>query len=464
MARENRSSRGKQPQRHAGRQRQEQRSRSDLRRRQEQQRKQEERRRRESRRRQKRKRRRIRSLIRLVLWLFVLAGIVGAGSILLPVLCVEKDITVEAGGSRPEAADFLRWESRTARILSGLDEDTDLNRVTDYKVVLEVYGKEVASTLHVEDTVAPVVTAKDKTIYAGEEIAAEDFIEEVTDETETTARFEEYPDCETSGSREVTLIVSDEGGNVTKATARLEVAVDTEPPVISGVKDLTVPAGGNISYKKGITVTDNIDEEVELTVDASGVDLAREGEYEVLYKAVDAAGNEASASAVVHVQPVSVDNITEELVNAEADKILASLFGEGAAAESLSEYDKAKKIYNWCHDRIAYFDGTPKTNWIQGAYRGLVERKGDCYVYAMTAKCLLTRAGIKNMDIEKIPTPTTMHYWNLVDLGEGWYHFDTCRRVDGATFFYKTDEELMAYSNTHDGTHNYDRSKYPEIQ
>ncbi len=81
----------------------------------------------------------------------------------------------------------------------------------------------------------------------------------------------------------------------------------------------------------------------------------------------------------------------------------------------------------------------------------------------MTAKCLLTRAGIKNMDIEKIPTPTTMHYWNLIDIGEGWHHFDTCRRVDGSTFFYKTDAELMAYSNSHDGTHNYDRSRYPDI-
>ena len=56
-----------------------------------------------------------------------------------------------------------------------------------------------------------------------------------------------------------------------------------------------------------------------------------------------------------------------------------------------------------------------------------------------------------------------MHYWNLIDIGEGWHHFDTCRRVDGSTFFYKTDAELMAYSNSHDGTHNYDRSRYPDI-
>jgi hypothetical protein len=444
--------------RKSSRSREEQRRR-EKQRRQGEYRRQEVRKRRERIRRRKRKKRRMRFLVSLVCWLLVFTAALGGVYMLLPAMCVRAEVTVEAGSPCPGLEDLLRWESGTAELLSGLSEDMELDQVTDHEVVIRVYGREVTSTLHVEDTAAPEVVTKDLIIYAGKEVSAEDFIEEITDATATTVQFEQEPDCGTDGVHEVSLLVTDGGGNVTKKEASLEVTVDTEAPVISGVEDLTVPVGGSISYKKGITVTDNIDEEVELTVDASAVDLEKAGDYEVVYKAVDMAGNETTAAAVVHVEPVSVDNITEDLVNAEADKILASLFSD----QSLSEYDKAKKIYNWCHERIAYFDGTPKTNWVQGAYRGLVERKGDCYVYAMTAKCLLTRAGIKNMDIEKIPTPTTMHYWNLIDIGEGWHHFDTCRRVDGSTFFYKTDAELMAYSNSHDGTHNYDRSRYPDI-
>lgn len=444
--------------RKSSRSREEQRRR-EKQRRQGEYRRQEVRKRRERIRRRKRKKRRMRFLVSLVCWLLVFTAALGGVYMLLPAMCVRAEVTVEAGSPCPGLEDLLRWESGTAELLSGLSEDMELDQVTDHEVVIRVYGREVTSTLHVEDTAAPEVVTKDLIIYAGKEVSAEDFIEEITDATATTVQFEQEPDCGTDGVHEVSLLVTDGGGNVTKKEASLEVTVDTEAPVISGVEDLTVPVGGSISYKKGITVTDNIDEEVELTVDASAVDLEKAGDYEVVYRAVDMAGNETTAAAVVHVEPVSVDNITEDLVNAEADKILASLFSD----QSLSEYDKAKKIYNWCHERIAYFDGTPKTNWVQGAYRGLVERKGDCYVYAMTAKCLLTRAGIKNMDIEKIPTPTTMHYWNLIDIGEGWHHFDTCRRVDGSTFFYKTDAELMAYSNSHDGTHNYDRSRYPDI-
>ena len=73
------------------------------------------------------------------------------------------------------------------------------------------------------------------------------------------------------------------------------------------------------------------------------------------------------------------------------------------------------------------------------------------------------------MDIERIRYGNGMHFWNLVDIGEGWRHFDTCRRADGSTFFYLTDAELMEYSEAHTapdypyGTHYYDRTLYPEI-
>lgn len=448
--------------RNKGQSRQGQRRRQEQRRQEEYRRQEAKRRRSGSNKRRKRKKHRRSSFLpKLVFCLFLLTAMLGAAYLLLPVMCVKKELIIEAGDPCPELSDFLNWKSRTAKVLSGLGEDLDLNTVADHKIAIEVYGREVKSTLRVEDTIAPVVVTKDKTVYMGMDVKAEDFIEEVEDVTSVTVRFEKKPECEKEGVQEVVLLIADEGGNMTKKTASLKVSADDEPPVISGVEDLKVPVGGSVSYKKGITVTDNIDEDVELQVDAADVDLSKVGVYEVRYKAVDAAGNEATALAKVHVEPVSVDNITEDLVNAEADKILDSLFGD--AAGSMSEYDKAKKIYDWCHERIAYLDGTPKTDWVQGAYRGLVERKGDCYVYAMTAKCLLTRAGITNKDIEKIPTPTTMHYWNLIDIGEGWHHFDTCRRVDGSTFFYKTDAELMSYSNSHDGTHNYDRSRYPDI-
>lgn len=233
---------------------------------------------------------------------------------------------------------------------------------------------------------------------------------------------------------------------------------DQEPPVIQGVEELTVPAGSTVSYKRNVTATDNRDGEVPITVDASQVDLNTLGDYPLTYSAKDAAGNVTEVSTVVHVVEASADTATEDQVNAKADELLAQII-----TDTMTEYEKAEAIFFWVHENVAWSDHSPKDGWVSGAYRGIVEKKGDCYVYAMTAKCLLTRAGIKNMDIEKIPTDVE-HYWNLVDLGDGWYHFDTTRRKDKQYFFYTSDEELMNYSRSHEDSHNYDPANYPEIR
>lgn len=413
-------------------------------------------RRRKIRRERERRRKRKQKLI-LGFGILAAAALIAAAVLLVPYVHVKHKMTLEAGDAFPEVADFLRWKSDDAEIVSDTGE-VNLNKVGNYPVTIRLGKRRFKCTVSVQDTVAPKVEAQNQTAWIGDEIQPEQFLASVEDATSTKAEFDKPPDLSSTGTQTVKIKVTDEGGNVTEVQAELEVIEDTEPPVISGVKDLTVAEGGSVSYKKDVTVTDNRDQNVELTVDASAVNLNKKGDYEVYYKAVDSAGNETTVTATVHVKAASVETATEEMVNAKADEILATIIND-----SMSEYDKAKAIFWWCHDKIGYYDGTPKTNWVQGAYRGLVERKGDCYVYAMTAKCLLTRAGIKNMDIEKIPAKT-MHYWNLIDLGDGWYHFDTCRRADGTYFFYTTDEELMNYSKAHHNSHNYDPSKYPEIQ
>lgn len=375
---------------------------------------------------------------------------------------VKYELTVEAGDKCPDVSEFLKWKelfTGDACFVSDITEETVFDTVGDYGVIIRVYGRNYATVVHVRDTVAPQVTTKNVSLFMDNAVTPEDFIESITDATQTTVRFKEEPDLTAEGSRQVVLEVEDEGGNVTEAEASLEIIVDHEPPVISGVKEITITAGSSVSYKKGITVTDNYDENVELVVNVGeDVDTSKPGNYPITYSAVDSAGNETTVETTLHVKAVTEDTVNEDSINAEADKLLAKILDD-----SMSQYEKAKTIYWWCHDHIAYSDGAPKSDWVHGAYQGIVKRKGDCYTYAMTAKCLLTRAGITNMDIEKIRVGNSMHYWNLIDIGEGWHHFDTTRRADGSTFFYLTDEELMAYSDAHNGTHNYDRSLYPEI-
>ncbi len=391
-----------------------------------------------------------------------LAVVLWMGYRLLPGYCVKSEMTVEIGSNCPKVSEFLKWKNGGARFVSGINEETVFQSPGDYGVLIHVYGRDVASVVHVKDMEAPEVTTKNVTVFADMEDAVkpEDFIQEIKDATATTVSFKETPDYTQEGLGTVILVVEDSSGNKTEAEAYFEVVKDHEPPIIEGVKEITITEGSSVSYKKGITVTDNYDASVELIVDTGDADTTKPGDYTITYRAVDAAGNEAVETTTLHVKKVANagESVTDETVNAAADELLSRIIDD-----SMSQYEKAKAIYWWCHDNIAYSDNTPKVNWTDGAYRGIVKRRGDCYTYAATAKRLLDRAGIANFDIERIRVGDSMHYWNVIDVGEGWHHFDTCRRADGSTFFYKTDAELMEYSESHNGTHNYDRSLYPAI-
>ena len=244
-----------------------------------------------------------------------------------------------------------------------------------------------------------------------------------------------------------------------KTYTSLLLVEDTEAPVIEGVEDRIATAGKPFAFKKGVSVTDNYDTGIALEVDADGVDLNKPGTYIVIYNATDTAGNHTTSGAFVHVVedivPVLPDR--DEKLYELADDILEEIL-----TDDMTMAQKAEAVFDYVHG-IEYEEIFEETDDYEDALRGLTERTGDCSVYAMTAKVLLARAGIPNLDIVNVPD-AVVHAWNLVDIGEGWHHFDATRRIDGARLFYLTDEELAEYSRTHGNTHVYDASLYPEIE
>ena len=409
--------------------------------------------------------RRVAALMAYLAGLLILAG--GYVYYELPHWCVKDSVTIEAGEPFPSVDAFLEWNNKKAVIVSGISEDMDLSHVKDYEVVIHLYHQDIITALHVVDTTPPQLQAKDKVIMLDEELRAEDFVESVSDATACDVFWQEKPVIQSAGVYNIVLAARDEGGNITEAKVQLTVLQDVTPPTIEGVTELTITVGESVSYKKNVTVTEDYDDAVQLVVDNSEVDIDTPGDYTVWYRATDKYGNKAEVSTILHVKkPVVVDQVvvTEEMMNAEADKILASI-----TDPSMSQYEILEAIYNWCNKKISYTDETPKTDWVIGAYYGIVKRKGDCFAYAMSSKCLLTRAGITNMDIERIRYGNGMHFWNLVDIGEGWHHFDACRHPNNEVILYMTDAELMEYSARHigrefpNGSHYYDRSLYPEI-
>lgn len=373
----------------------------------------------------------------------------------LTVVPFKTKLTVEAGSKQLTIADF-KLDNSDITAVTAL-EDIALDTVGDSTVSILYNEKMYDSTVSVVDTVAPTVSFKSIDGYIGVSYQPEDFVVKANDETSLTYSFNGDVSYESYETQNISISVTDEGGNTVTGEVSLKLIDDTEPPVLEGVHDIYVYQGNSVSYKDGITVSDNCVEGLSFEVDTKNVDTDVVGTYPVTYTVTDVAGHSVSASCNVIVQERTYDM---DEINAAADELLASIL-----TDDMTDRDKAWAIYAYIRGHMYFIDDYDEGSYIKACYDGVIGWKGDCYVYACTAQTLLTRAGIKNMMISKIPT-RRHHYWNIVDVdGTGYYHYDTTPRAEEnhPTFFLWTDAQMMEYSHNHYNCFNYDRTLYPEI-
>lgn len=172
---------------------------------------------------------------------------------------------------------------------------------------------------------------------------------------------------------------------------------------------------------------------------------------------------DGSASAKVK-EPTEIpaEDAKSELhhtVDQIADGILAQITNG-----SMTQRQKAEAIYDWIRANTTYVNTSEKGDWVKSAYEGFRRKRGDCYVYYSMSLALLNRAGIPSIEVIR---SDGHHWWNLINCGDGWYHFDTTPRPSHTKFFMWTDAQLEAYSQEHrashypNGTHSFDHNLYP---
>lgn len=131
--------------------------------------------------------------------------------------------------------------------------------------------------------------------------------------------------------------------------------------------------------------------------------------------------------------------------------------------ENMTEREKATAIYKWIQSHIGYIATSDKSDWVAEAIRGLRTRRGDCFTYFAVARAMLDAAGIENLPVYP-KEGYHVHYWNLVYVEGGWYHFDTTPRKSGATFCIVTNAQYDALSGARYSTRYLENGmEYPEM-
>ena len=136
---------------------------------------------------------------------------------------VYKECTVEAG-TPVSASDFVRFkrDKHTVAFKYGTS-NYDTSVPGEYAITVQMDNRTYSSKLIVRDTISPILSASPKTTMYGQEIAAEDFVVTMEDQTACELSFEKEPDYKRVGEQDVTLICRDLGGNISQATTKLKV-------------------------------------------------------------------------------------------------------------------------------------------------------------------------------------------------------------------------------------------------
>ena len=382
-------------------------------------------------------------------FVFVLAGVFIA---VMSYNRLHDTVIAEAGTGVPDVSRFIKNQSTMGQFVTDPEEiDTTIPGV--YDIEIRIGKRTYRSKLEIKDTIPPEGSAVNREVPSGRVLAAEDFVTDITDATQVAVSFESQPDFTSPGVKEVKVRVEDRGGNVTEKKAGLTVLEDNEPPRIIGAHDRTVYIGDRVSYRRDVTVIDNLDQDAVLHIDSSAVNLKREGAYPVIYTASDVSGNTTSITVTYTVEEKPEDYVDPDELDKLVDEVLAGIIND-----EMTQREKAKAIYDWTKYSIKYIEYPDMGDWVKAAYLGIKNRRGDCFIFYSTAQALLTRAGIENQRIVKTGGG---HYWNLVNCGDGWYHFDTTPRRGGGEFFMLTDAQLEEYSRKHKNSHVWDKSKYP---
>lgn len=146
----------------------------------------------------------------------------------------------------------------------------------------------------------------------------------------------------------------------------------------------------------------------------------------------------------------------DELVQQAIDQIITP---------GMTQREQAKAVWSFAKGGISYTGKSDKSNWQAGAYEGLRTRRGDCFTYYAVSRALLTALGIDNLEVQRVGGPTS-HYWNLVNCGDGWYHFDATPRSSKMPYFVSfmfTDKEAADYTaRAGRNYYSFDGSLYPK--
>ena len=175
---------------------------------------------------------------RILIYLEDVSGNRSTVESLLHIRVTGDGITREAGTELPDIRSFLIDDYDVERI-EGLSEEV-MRLPGTHPVTVTVDGKEYSTTLTIVDTVPPAAETETVIAPPESELSPEEFLRNVTDATEVTTEFIQGPDPDIREFQQVTIRLTDLGGNSTDVSAGLLFSL-AQPVTVEARKTALTP-------------------------------------------------------------------------------------------------------------------------------------------------------------------------------------------------------------------------------
>lgn len=202
-----------------------------------------------------------------------------------------------------------------------IDGAYDANQLGTYSVdvtATDLFSNSYTKTIEVEvvDKTAPVLTSSgdgyviDVEVKGSEEIT--DYIsatDNVDGDVSTFIETDKDLDTSKLGTQTLTVSVSDNSGNTTSESYEFNIT-DNEAPTITLKDDtVTVDYGSDFDYTDYVTVKDNYDKDVDVSVDGK-IDTESDKTQKLTITATDSSGNSSTETLKVKVEDLTAPTIT----------------------------------------------------------------------------------------------------------------------------------------------------------
>ena len=250
---------------------------------------------------------------------------------------------------------------------------------------------------------------------------------------------------------------------------------DTEPPVISGRNGSRCVGyvGESPMFKQMVKVVDNVDSIIEPEINAKNVDINKEGEYKVYYRAIDAAGNVSETYVLTYV--VKSKEYSEDALM----ELIADLADDLNITKDMTKTEQVRAIYKYVNSKNA-IEFTNESNipdinranwqidWVEEAVRAIESGEGDCYSYYSLSKAFFEYFDIENDGIQRSASAKEKgtHFWSVVKVEEGWYYYDATSLAgtfsdDSHNACLITQKKLDSYTTSSGGEDFYKMDRKP---